>query len=119
MMIRIQTLMGVVLFCANVLSGQVLDKKKYLDLTLDEEYDPFLATMPLQMEAGGVKLFNKGDGSIWLVSIGVTEARQTSSGEILRRQMVAKNKAQANAVAALNGESVKVVTILEDKVAPE
>jgi hypothetical protein len=115
MIIRINTLLGIMLFSANTLFGQCLDKKKYVDLTAEEEFLPLLATMPLQMEAGGAKLFNKGDGSIWLVSIGVTEARQAISGELLRRQMVAKSKAQANAVATLNGESVKAVTILEDK----
>lgn len=112
----LRALLGIILISASTLCGEGLDKKKYEDLKIDDDFLPLLATMPVQMEIGGAKLFSRVDGSIWMVSIGVTEARQATSGELLRRQKVAKVKAQANAVAALNGETVKAVTILEDKV---
>jgi hypothetical protein len=113
---NLQVILGAFLISASALFAESLDRSKYSYLTIDKEFLPMLATMPLQMELGGAKLFRAEDGSIWMVSIGVTDARQATSGELLRRQAVAKAKAQANAVAALNGESVKTVTILEDKV---
>jgi len=116
MMTNLQVILGAILISASALFAEGLDRSKYSDLTIEKEFLPMLATMPLQMELGGAKLFRAEDGSIWMVSIGATDARQATSGELLRRQAVAKAKAQANAVAALNGESVKTVTILEDKV---
>lgn len=115
-MSNLKALMGIILISAGRLCGEGLDKKMFSNLTIDEEFLPLLATMPVQMEVGGAKLFTKEDGSIWMVSVGVTEARVATSAELLRRQSVAKVKAQANAVAALTGESVKAVTILDDKV---
>jgi hypothetical protein len=113
---ELQAILSTILISASALFAEGLDMSKYSDLKIDKEFLPMLATMPLQMELGGAKLFRGENGSIWIVSIGMTDARQATSGELLRRQTVAKDKAQANAVAALDGESVKAVASLKDKV---
>jgi hypothetical protein len=85
-------------------------------LVVEDGYRAFLSVMPLQLESGGARIFKLQDGSLWLVSIGCTLVNPTSSSEVLRRHAVAKAKAQANAVAELNGTLVKVTTVLSTAV---
>lgn len=81
-------------------------------LEVEDGYRAFLSAMPLQIEGGGAKIFKLQDGSLWLVSIGSTVVKPVSSSEALRRRTVAKAKAQANAVAELNGTNVKTTTVM-------
>lgn len=103
-----------------LLTGQVsaTDLSDLSSLELEEEYRTFLAAMPLQLENGGARIFKLKDGSLWIVSIGSTVAKPMSSSEALRRRTVSKSKAQANAVAEINGSEVKTTTIMttSDKV---
>lgn len=82
------------------------------NLEVDDAYRAFLSAMPLEIESGGAKLFKLQDGSVWFVSIGNTIVKPGSSSEILRRLTVAKAKAQANAVAEINGTEVKATTVM-------
>jgi hypothetical protein len=90
-------------------------------LEVDDGYRVFLSAMPLQLESGGARIFKLQDGSLWLVSIGSTLVKPTSSSEVQRRHKVATIKAQANAVAELNGTSVKTTTVMTttDKIATQ
>lgn len=81
-------------------------------LEVENGYRAFLSAMPLQVENGGAKIFKLQDGSLWLVSIGSTVVKPSSSSEVLRRRTVAKAKAQGNAVAELNGTEVKTTTVM-------
>lgn len=95
------------------------DLSELTALVVEDGYRVFLSAMPLQLESGGAKIFKLKDGSLWLVSIGSTLVKPTSSSEVLRRHTVAKAKAQANAVAELNGTHVKTTTVMTtiDKIA--
>jgi len=90
-------------------------------LEVEDGYRAFLSAMPLQLESGGARIFKLQDGSLWLVSIGSTLVKPTSSSEVQRRHKVATIKAQANAVAELNGTSVKTTTVITttDKIATQ
>jgi len=92
--------------------GTAADLDELSNLEIDAEYRAFLSAMPLEMESGGAKIFKLQDGSIWMVSIGNTIVKPVSSSEMLRRLTVAKAKAQANAVAEINGTEVKATTIM-------
>ena len=81
-------------------------------LRVEESYRKLLSAMPLQLEVGGAKIFKFEDGSMWLVSVGSTVAKTLSPSEELRRRTVAKAKAQANAIAELNGTKVKATTMM-------
>ena len=84
------------------------------DFRVEDEFRELLALMPMQLETGGAKLFRKKDGSLWLVAVGLTDAREGGATELMRRRSVAVAKAQAAAVAALHGEKVTAVSVLSD-----
>ena len=63
-------------------------------LEVEDGYRAFLNAMPLQIENGGAKIFKLQDESLWLVSIGSTIVKPSSSSEVLRRRTVAKSKAR-------------------------
>jgi hypothetical protein len=92
-----------------------LDQSKFKDMNVDKEFLPLLGAMTVQMDTGGAKVFKRKDGSLWIVSIGVTEVRPVASGELMRRRTVAMAKAQAGAVAELNGAKVTATSVMEDK----
>ena len=81
-------------------------------LHVEEEFRPLLAAMPLQMENGGTRIFKVKDGSLWIVSIGSAVTKPMSGSELLRRRTVSKSKAQAAAVAELNGIEVKTKSVM-------
>ena len=81
-------------------------------LEVEDGYRAFLAAMPWQLESGGARIFKLQDGSLWILSIGSTATKPMSGSEALRRRTVSKSKAQANAVAELNGTEVKATTIM-------
>lgn len=85
------------------------------NLEVEPEFRPLLSDMPVQLENGGAKLFKLKDGSIWIVSIGSTPANPASGSEMARRRTVARVRAQANAVAEMNGTEVKATTVLTTK----
>jgi len=68
----------------------------------------------MQLETGGAKVLRKKDGSLWLVAIGLTDAREGGATELMRRRTVGIAKAQAAAVAALNGEKVTATSVLSE-----
>ncbi len=102
------------IFCST-LDGQVFDPSQYRELVVEKEFKPLLASMLVQMETGGAKIFKQPDGSLWLVSIGLTTVKPETATELLRRRTVAKAKALANAVAELNGTQVKSTVIMTTK----
>lgn len=84
------------------------------DFRAEDEFQELLASMPIQLETGGAKVIRKKDGSLWLVAVGLTDAREGGATELMRRRNVGIAKAQAAAVAALNGEKVTTVSVLSD-----
>ena len=80
---------------------------KLSEFTTENEFRPILAAMPVQLEAAGAKIIKTKDGSIWLIGIGSTIVNPASGTEILRRNTVARSKAQASVVALVNGDRVK------------
>ena len=99
--------MGLISFAA-----RAADLEELHGLEVEDHYRALLAAMPLQHANGGAKIFKLQDGSLWLVSIGSTLVKTTSASEILRRRTVAKSKAQASAVAEINGTTVKITTVM-------
>jgi hypothetical protein len=96
-------------FCFHVRAASLSELSA---LEVEDSYRAFLSAMPMQLESGGAKIFKLQDGSLWLVSIGSTLVKPTSSDEVRRRHTVAKAKAQANAVAELNGTTIKTITVM-------
>jgi hypothetical protein len=88
--------------------------KDLADFRAEAEFRELLASMPMQLESGGAKVLRKKDGSLWLVAVGLTDAREGGGTELIRRRSVAVAKAQAAAVATLHGEKVTAVSVLSD-----
>jgi hypothetical protein len=84
-------------------------------LEVEPEFRALLAAMPIQLESGGAKIFKLRDGSVWVVSIGSTKANPASGSELVRRRTVARVKAQAHAVAEINGTEVKATVVATTK----
>lgn len=84
-------------------------------LELEPQFRSLLAAMPVQLESGGAKIFKLQDGSVWIVSIGSTKADPASGSELVRRRTVARVKAQAHAVAEINGTEVKATVVVATK----
>ena len=89
------------------------------DFRAEDEYLELLASMPLELESGGGKILKKKDGTLWIVAVGITEVRDGGSAELIRRRTVGIAKAQAKAVALLNGEKVLAVSVLDEVTATE
>ncbi len=81
-------------------------------LQVENEFRAFLAAMPVQVEAGGAKVFTLQDKSVWLVSVGATATMPPSPQEALRRRLVSRKKAESSALEELNGVNVKATTLL-------
>jgi hypothetical protein len=113
-MTRFSLFLVVVLQLLTGIAG-ALDPNAFKDLVINEEFRSFLSAMPVEMEAGGARLFRE-KGSLWLVSIGSTAVKPSSARELLRRDAVARAKAQANAVETLNGTQVESQNRLSTKV---
>lgn len=97
------------------LSGEPEDAFTSLaDFRAEDEFRELLASMPMQLETGGAKVLRKKDGSLWLVAVGLTDAREGGATELMRRRTVGIAKAQAAAVASLNGENVTAISVLSD-----
>lgn len=85
-------------------------------LKVEKGFKPLLEAVPLLLDAGGANFLKRPDGSIWIISIGVTVAKKPDTPrELLRRQAVALAKARANAVAELNGNKVTVTSLYTTK----
>lgn len=97
------------------LSGEPQDAFTSLaDFRAEDEFRELLASMPMQLETGGAKVLRKKDGSLWLVAVGLTDVRDGGATELMRRRTVGIAKAQAAAVAALNGEKVTAISVMSD-----
>ena len=83
-----------------------------VDFKVDNEFRAVLAAMPVQVDAGGARVIKMKDGSIWLVGIGSTIVNPASGAEIMRRNTIARAKAQASVVAEVNGSRVKAVSVM-------
>jgi hypothetical protein len=79
---------------------------------VEKEFRVFLEAMPVQVEAGGAKVFTLQDKSVWLVSVGATATMPPSPQEALRRRLVSRKKAESSALEELNGVNVKATTLL-------
>lgn len=107
--LNIKTIVASIALLTNVTAE---DFNKFHKLSFEKEFEPILKSVPLLLNAGGAKIIQRPDGSIWIVSIGVTVTKYPETPkELMRRNIVAQDKARANAIAELNGNKV-TVTIL-------
>lgn len=63
--------------------------------TFRPEFEPFLLSDPILLEAGGCKAFRTEDGRTVLIAVGFTEVRDRSAKDRVRRKKVAEQKAFA------------------------
>jgi len=93
-------------FFGSLLDALAFDPAQFQEFKAEPDFIKFLDAMPIQMETGGAKILRLADRSLWLVSIGTTVVNPATPTELMRRRTVAQAKAQANAVAELNGTHV-------------
>ncbi|HEY8668856.1 MAG TPA: hypothetical protein VIL86_19570 [Tepidisphaeraceae bacterium] len=83
------------------------------DAVIEEPFATILAQHPLLLQSAGARVF-RHEGSLYLIVVGMTEAKGESSAERLRQIKVARVQAQKEAVAF--AEQTSVVATDERKV---
>ena len=92
----------------------ISDSKTYSQISIQNDFKPYLLSNKILMENGGAQLYELSDSKYLLVSVGFTEVRANTVGDRIRQKKVAELNALAH-LLKMTGVKIYTRTILTEE----